>query len=1063
MSMTQVYSRRQRYVTLADSRLLRAGTYVALAFMLLLWSGVDSLAQTRKRITGIVTAAPNNEPLPGVSVVVKGSSIGANTDAKGAYSLEAPANATLVFSFIGYVKQEVATGNRTTVNVSMQEDVSNLKEVVVVGYGQIKRADLSSAQTSVTSADIQKTVNTTLEQALQGRSANVYVTQNTGQPGGGISVNIRGINTINGSNEPLYVIDGVQVQGAPGGSYGVTSSINPLAGLNPSDIESMEILQGPSATAIYGSRATNGVVLITTKRGKAGQTKINYNFLYTLQDTPKLLPTLNLREYAVMVNEYRQLSGQTPILEFQDPSLLGEGTNWQRELFRQAPLLKHQLSLSGGNDKTTYYLSGEYFNQQGVAVGSSFNRYSVRLNVDNQTRSWLKISSNLNLSKTEDRVTQTNNDLINLAIEQSPNIPLRNPDGSWGGPTNPQFAVNNPIAIASLIDNRVNRANILGGLTADINLFKGLVFRNSFNGSGQFSTNNTFTPTYQLGTIINNTASANKGSGNNYYWNLNQLLQYDTQFGKHSINAIASHEAQESTYEGLSAGIQGFVTNNIAELPLGDPKTATNSSYKGSWGMESYLARVNYTYNDRYIVQAAFRADGSPSFAPSKRWGYFPSVSAAWRISEEPFMKQIPQINELKLRFETGLTGNQGSTGYFSALQPVATQWGTGYLARNYANPEYQWESTMTYNLGFNLNMFSNRIQLEGDFYIKKTDNLIMNIPLPTYMGTSGSGSIGPPLVNIGALENRGYGITLNTVNIDRAGFKWTSNFNVSGFKNNLSKLYAETATLDRPYWFMENFLARSVVGQPAFQFFGYVKEGIFKSVEEINNSAIPAGNTVSPNSTWVGDIKYKDLNGDKIIDARDQTFIGNPWPKMTFGFTNNLSYRDFDLTVLLTSSYGNQIYNFVRFRNENPGRTNVGRGLLAGAANYARLTNDPTNPTLLNPDADRPRITGSDANGNANRATQDYVEDGSYIRVKNIQLGYNLPKSLVSRQKVVQGVRVTAGVQNAFTFTKYTGYDPEVGAFVGSGSNPAQSVIGVDYGRYPLTRMYTVSVGVDF
>jgi TonB-linked SusC/RagA family outer membrane protein len=1042
----------------------RSQCQLVLLLSLALFS-LDSFAQTpapRLRVTGNVSSQQDVQGIPGVSILVKGTSTGTTTDASGNFSIDAPRTGTLIFSYIGYVKQEVPIGGKTKLTIRLLEDVNNLNEVVVVGYGQIKRADLSSAQTTISSADIQKTVNTTVEQALQGRSANVYVTQNTGQPGGGISVNIRGVNTINGSNEPLYVIDGVQISGAPGGSYGVTSSINPLAGLNPTDIESMEVLQGPSATAIYGSRATNGVVLITTKRGKAGQTKINYNFLYTLQDTPKLLPTLNLRDYASLVNEYRQLNGQTAIPEFQDPSLLGEGTNWQRELFRQAPLFKHQLSLSGGTEKTTYYLSGEYFNQQGVAVGSAFNRYSMRLNVDNQTRSWLKIGTNLNLSKTEDRVTQTNNDLINLAIEQSPNIPLKNPDGSWGGPTNPQFAVNNPIAIANLIDNRVNRVNVLGGINAEITLMKGLIFRNSFNGNAQFSTNNTFTPTYQLGTIINNTASASKGSGNNYYWNLNQLLQYDTKVGRHSIGALVSHEAQESTYEGLSAGVQGFVTNNIPELSLGDPKTATNSSYKGSWGMESYLSRVNYTYNDRYIVQAAFRADGSPSFAPNKRWGYFPSISAAWRVSEEPFMKQIPQINEFKIRFETGLTGNQGSPGYFSALQPVATPWGTGYLARNYANPDYQWESTMTYNLGFNLNMFSNRIQLEGDFYLKKTDNLIMNIPLPTYMGTTGSGSIGPPLVNIGALENRGYGLTLNTVNIDRGGFKWSSNINVSGFRNKLSKLYAETATLDRPYWFMENFLARSVVGQPAFQFFGYQREGIFQTVEEINNSAIPAGNTVGVNSTWVGDIKYKDLNGDKIIDARDQTFIGNPWPKMTLGFTNNLSYQNFDLTVLLTGSYGNDIYNFVRFRNENPGRTNVGRGLLAGAIDYARLTNDAVNPTLINPDAQRPRITGSDANGNANRATQDYVEDGSYTRIKNIQLSYSVPKSLVSRQKIVQGLRVTAGVQNAFTLTKYKGYDPEVGAFVGSGSNPGSSVIGVDYGRYPLTRMYTLSVGID-
>jgi TonB-linked SusC/RagA family outer membrane protein len=1022
-------------------------------------------AQTAKKpISGTVTAATDNKGIPGASVLIKGTSVGTTTDAAGKFMLEASGDDVLVVSFIGYISQEIKVGAQTSINIILPEDISILNEVVVVGYGEMKRADLSAAQTTVTAKDIEKTVNTTIEQAIQGRASNVYVTQNTGQPGGGISVNIRGVSTINGSNEPLYVVDGVQISGSAGGSYGQSSSTNPLAGINPSDIESIDILQGPNATSIYGSRGTNGVVIITTKRGKSGKMLANYSLTYSLQDKPTLLPTLSLREYAEMVNIYRSQIGNTPIPEFQDPSLLGEGSNWQKELFRQAPLTKHQLSLSGGNDKTTYYLSGEYFKQEGVVQGSAFDRYAFRLNVDNQTRKWLKIGTNLALNQTKDRVNSTQNDLINIAIEQAPNIPVRNPDGSWGGPVNAQFSTSNPIALANLIDNRIRRMNALGGINVDVNLWKGLVFRTSLNGNVQFSNSYTFTPTYEMGSITNTVASSDKSSGNSVYWNWNQLLQYNTQIQKHTIGVMVSHEAQESRYESLSGSRSGFLVNNISELPLGDVKTAVNGSSKGSWAMESYFGRINYSFADKYYIQGAFRADGSVNFGPDSRWGYFPSVSVAWRVSQEAFMKNIPFLNELKLRFETGTTGNQGNNRYYASLRAYTTPWGTGFANSNYSNDKLKWESTLTYNLGFNLGMFDNRLQLEGDVYIRKTDNLLMTTPLPNYMGTSGNGSITAPAVNIGSMENRGYGFTVSTVNINTGDLAWKTNFNISGFRNKLTKLYSESATLDRTYWFMSNFLTRSQVGQPLWQFYGYVKDGIFQNQDEVSASAIPAGNTVGVNSTWVGDVKYRDLNNDGKIDGQDQTVIGNPWPKFTAGFTNTVTYKGVELMVLLTASYGNDVFNYVRFRNENVTRINVGRNLLKAATEYARLDVDGEGKTFVsNAGTTHPRITASDPNGNGNRATQDYIEDGSYLRVKNIQLSYSLPKSLYSRLSGLEGVRVAVGVQNLATFTKYKGYDPEVGAFVGNGSTPDNTTVGIDYGRYPLTRMYTFNIGIDF
>jgi TonB-linked SusC/RagA family outer membrane protein len=934
----------------------------------------------------------------------------------------------------------------------------------------MKRSDITSAQTTITAKEIERTVNTTIEQAIQGRTAGVYVTQNTGQPGGGVSVNIRGINTINGTNEPLYVIDGVQIQ--PTLSYGVTSSTNPLAFLNPSDIESMEILQGPSATAIYGSRATNGVVLITTKRGKAGDIKVSYGYSYNLQDRPRLLETMNLRQYAQMTAEIRDITGGDPQPEFRDPSILGEGTNWQKELFRRAPLNKHQLSLSGGSEKTTFYLSGEYFDQQGVAQGSSFDRYSVRLNVDNQARKWLKLGANINVSQTNESLSTQENVILN-ALTIGPHIAVRNPDGTWGGAdetngSSVQFTPLNPVAIASLVENDFRRRQVLGGINADVNLLKGLVFRTNFSGNLGFNSGSFFTPTYRLGDKPNDIATLARTTENSSYWNWNQLLQYNLETGRHSFGAMVSHEAQASYWERVGGTRRDFVSNDLPDLELGSTDGAGNQGGRTHWAMESYLGRLNYTFGDKYIVQATGRFDGSARFGPQNKWGFFPSVSAAWRITQEPFMQNIPVINELKLRVETGATGNQGNISYYGPLQSRTTPWGAGFRLDRYPNLGMQWEETKTNNIGFNLSVLQNRIQLEGDFYVKKTSNLLLENPLPDYMGTNGEGRIQPPNVNIGELENRGYAFTLNTINVDRGGFRWNTNFNVSGFRTEVTKFYSETAFVSRSAWYMNNWTQRATVGQAPWLFRGYIEEGLFQSVDEINNSAIPADNNdnrlaVAPGSVWVGDVKYKDQNGDGIIDERDETTIGNPWPTATFGLTNTFTYKGLDLSVLLTAAAGNDVFNYLRYSSTNPNNINLGRNLLAETFNYARVQGEGQAAYLANPETTVPRLVGSDVNGNGQRFTQKYVEDGSYLRIKNISLAYSLPASLLGKQPVVKGARFQVGVQNIATFTKYKGYDPEVGAYVGRDGDPNSPVIGVDYGRYPLTPIYTFSVGVDF
>ncbi|WP_242916490.1 SusC/RagA family TonB-linked outer membrane protein [Pontibacter liquoris] len=1073
--MKYLYYFRKRLLHSPGLPFLPAWRTVPVLLTLLFLCSFAGFAQTKHSVSGKVTSAADNSALPGVSIGVKGTATGAITDANGNFTVQAEDNAVLIVSYIGFKAQEVPVNGRSQVNVSLAVDQKVLDEVVVTGYGEVKRAEVTSAQTTIKSEEIQKTVNTTIEQAIQGRAAGVYVTQNTGQPGGGISVNIRGVNSITGSNEPLYVIDGVQMQ--PGNiGYGVTSSSNPLAGLNPADIESMEILQGPSATALYGSRGTNGVVLITTKRGKAGEMKVSYGYLYSLQDKPEELKTMNLRQYADMHNIIRRLTGGTPNVEFADPSILGEGTNWQEALFKTAALNKHQLSVSGGSDKTQFYLSGEYFNQEGVALGSQFDRYSLRLNVDNQTRKWLKVSTNLSVNQTNEMLGTSQENIIITALQMAPNVAVRNPDGSWAGPdesngSSLQFTPLNPIAIANLVQNDLQRRGFIGGINAAIDIMKGLQFRTSLNGNAGFNQSTYFNPNYKLGGQPAHVATLSKSSGSNTYWNLNELLEYKHDFAKHSFTVMASHEAQASDWQNINGSRSGFVTNEVPELNLGNAQGQSNGSGRGDWAMESYLGSVNYSFADKYILKGTIRADGSANFGPESRWGYFPSVSAAWRISEEPFMKNnLSVINELKLRFETGITGNQGSGGIYGPLASTTTPWGTGFRLGTYGNPNLQWEETRTNNVGFNLNLFANRIQLEGDFYVKKTNNLLMQNPLPDYMGTASEGSIGAPQVNIGALQNKGYALSLNTINVDKGGFSWNTNLNVSAFRTKVTEFYSDAAIIDRVSWWMENWTQRAIVGEAPWLFRGYIQEGVFQSLEEIENSAVPAnanGERMEINEAsgvWVGDTKFKDLNGDNIIDEKDQTFIGNPWPKLTMGFTNTFAWKGFDATLLITGSFGNDIYNYVRYVNTNPNNINLGRNMLEDTYDYAKVAyNAAGEPYLENPGTNVPRISGQNANKNGVRHTSAYVEDGSYVRIKNLQIGYNLPASLLRRLAVVQGARLSVGVQNLATFTKYKGMDPEVGAYVGKEAQANSQSIGVDFGRYPITRMYTVSVGVDF
>ena len=1022
-----------------------------------------------RTVTGVVTSGADGEALIGVSVQVKERpQVGTITDFEGRYSLQVKSNETIVFSYIGFKSQEVKA-SKTVVNVELEEDSEILDEVVVVGYGTMKRSDLTGSVVSVGEDEIKQSIVTSLDQALQSKAAGVSVTQNSGTPGGGISVSIRGINSLNG-NEPLYVIDGVAISGNNDSNSSVLSSIN------PSDVVSMEILKDASATAIYGSRASNGVVLITTKQGQAGKTRITYEGYYGLQQLPKKLGVMNLREYAEYQNLRAEVIGFGERAEFADPSLLGEGTDWQGEIFQNASMHNHQLNISGGNDNVKYSLSAGYLQQEGIAIGSDFERFSARVNMDNKITKWLSTGLRASVAQTTQNNTIDSGNIIRTAIEQLPDTPARNPDGSWGAQAENMYGTyfSNPVAEALMRENYNRGLQMYVDFFADVTLWKGLVFRAEYAGNYYYSNTYQYTPSYDYGHYVQS-STGSRGANNGSNWTLKTYLTYNGTFGKHNISVMAGHEAQENSYETLYASRDNYLFNTIHELNMGDSSTAKNSSGRGSSAIESYYGRLNYGYDDRYLATFTVRGDGSSSFGPANRWGVFPSMALAWKINNEKFLKDVKWLNNLKLRLGWGLVGNQSASSYAYGvtMASAASIWGTGFYAGNYPNDKLKWEETKAWNAGIDLNIFDNRVEFIFDTYLKNTDNLLMQASLPSYV----TGIIQSPWVNAGAMENKGAEFTLNTVNISKKDFTWRTGITISFNKNKITKLYTETAGLSGTIDGAQT-LTYSTVGQPVGQYYGYKVIGMFKEESDFYQRdadgnflldkngnrlpvALPENQHIAKDEVWVGDYIFEDLNGDGVIDEQDRTYLGNPEPKFSYGFNNTFTYKGFDMNIFINGVYGNKLVNLFRQDFTNPMRNS---NLLKEATGIAHVELiDPAQPEEIwnvhvsNPEsATVQRLNTADGNDN-NRMSSRFVEDGSYLRIKNISLGYTFPQKW-TRKWHIENLRVYMNIQNAFTFTKYKGYDPEVGAY-----NYNVLLRGVDYARYPSQRIYTVGLNLSF
>lgn len=1057
-----------------QNKLLRL---ILLSCLVVVTSSSVVYSQQMKTITGTVVEE-GNVPLPGASIVVKGTTIGVASGPDGSFTLRVPeGSTTLVVSFIGMKPQEVAiTDGPMTITLLPAGTV--LDEVVVIGYGTIRRSEVTSAISSVSNEEIQNLSVAGVDQALQGKVAGLTIMNNSGQPGGGVSVRVRGITTIN-SNDPLIVIDGVPFTSNTvsnkgydglGGSNGQTGN-SFLATLNPNDIESIDVLKDASAQAIYGSQAANGVLLITTKKGKTGEGKLTYDFSYGQQRVPKYLDVMNLPQFAEYQNSViEELGGSyEPTEEFADPSLLGEGTDWQEAIFRPGFTMDHQLSISGGTDKTNYYFSAGYYEQEGTLIGSDFKRYATRFNLDSQVKSWLKAGVSANVTRSVQNVTLADaaESTIWWSALQSPLIPVKNLDGTWAGNYTVggySYTADNPVATSSNRGNRSTIGQIFGSLYADIQLLKGLSLRNEFSYNIGLQNNIAFQYAANVGTRSLQ-AQLYDRRNDSYYYALRNYLNYNKAFGKHNINLTAGHEAQYSYWQAIE-GKKVDLQNNILDLSAGstDKTTWDLTGGKGEWAMESYFIRGNYTFDNRYALSLSYRGDGSSNFGTNNKWGFFPGASFGWTVTNEQFAANMKSVvNYMKVRVGMGTVGNQNlpSGAPNPPYSANVTFWpgpvgfgqvgsaSTNFLA-GIQNPDLSWESVITYNGGIDFGFLNSRIEATIDVYKKVTSKMLLFSTGPALLGIGDAwNDLKAPIGNVGQMTNTGFDLSITSHNIIKSDFSWNTNLVFSHYKNVLNKLINDASSIDGKIYYDNYLITHSVPGYAVGTFWGLQTDGLFRTQDDLDNSFPQFGYDVNESETWLGDVRFADIpdeegNTDGIIDANDLTFIGSPIPKFTFGLTNSFTYKDFDFSIFLAGSYGAKIYNFMKWQLERMNNVYYNQS----TAVMDRYTADNTDGAL-------PRFSLTNTNNTA--MSDRYIEDGSYLRIQNVTLGYRLPKNIISKVHI-SSLRAYVTVQNLLTFTKYSGYDPEVGVY-----NNTIRLMNVDAGHYPTPRTFMCGINVEF
>lgn len=969
-------------------------------------------------VTGKVTDAKG--PLPGVAVTEKGTTNGTLTDAAGNYKLSVKdRNAVLVFSFVGYDGQELPLDGKTTLNVVLTENVKALNEVVVVGYGTQKKKDVTGAVTSVNIKEIAAQPVPDIGQAIEGRAAGVQAVT-SGSPGSNVTLRVRGVGTINNS-DPLLVIDGVPTD-------------VPLNTLNPDDIASLDVLKDASASAIYGSRGANGVVLITTKKGSAGTSHLNVNAFAGVQQATNLIKLLNAGQFAQLNNELLANNNQSTNPAYADPASLGAGTNWLNALFKKAPIQSYTMSYSGGTEKSDYYVSGSILDQKGIVTNTAYRRYTLQFNGNDKVLKWLKFGHNITLNHDEKPSGSYD---IRATMAANPAQAIYNADGSYAGPVGqPQFYgdVKNPIATAKLVQNNTEGYNVLGSVFAEATIIPGLTFKSTAGIQASFFNSRTWSPKYNYQPIPqpNSYLAEQYNKSITYTWD--NFLTYDKYFGEdHHLTVLAGTDAQTNSYHFAGGNISGFASDVTQQLNNGTLNPVLNGD-GSEWALLSYVGRANYAYKDRYLLTGTIRRDGSSRFGDNNKYGTFPSGSIAWRISQEPFFKKITFFDDLKLRAGYGATGNQniGNYSFASVLTSAVYNFnGTvvpAQIALNAANPNLRWETVKQSNIGLDATFLNQRITVNIDAYIKKTTGMLVPVNLPISTGYSGAA----PPSNAGDVENKGLEFSVTSKNMV-GKFNWTTSANISFNQNKITALSDNTSIFGGNIGLNGN-ININAVGRPINNFYGFVTQGIFQTQFDVDAHAAQQTGADPYNRTSPGDIRFKDLNNDGVINDADRTFIGNPNPKFIYAMNNTFSYAGFDLSVFLQGVYGNKIFN----------ANNVYQESMAVAQNQTarvlgRWEGEGTSNTI-------PRAIYNDPNKNS-RISDRFVEDGSYLRIKTATLGYTLPDALIKKAGFSRAHIYVTG-QNLFTFTKYTGFDPEVG------SN------GIDFSVYPVTR--TISLGIN-
>lgn len=958
------------------------------------------------------------ETVIGASVMEKGTTNGTITGIDGDFSLNMSPNGTLVVSFVGYKTQEVQVKGQKQLLVVLSEDAEMLDEVVVIGYGTMKKSDLTGAVSSIGNKDIKDSPVSNLGQAIQGKISGVQIVD-AGKPGDNVSIKIRGLGSINNC-DPLVVIDGVPTD------LGLSS-------LNMADVERLDVLKDASATAIYGSRGANGVVMITTKRGTEGKGKLAVSANYSFQNATNVPSLLNAAQYAELSNDMMVNSGRNPNPEWANPSELGAGTDWVDELLRTGVMQNYTVSYSGGNEKSHYYVSGGFLDQSGIVKSVNYRRFTFQSNSDAQVLKWLKFSNNITFSADTKKSGSYN---IGDALKALPIYPVKNEDGSWSGPDgNSEWygSTRNPIGPTELNKSQTDGYNFLANLTAELTFTKWLKFKSTFGYDAKFWFIDNFTPKYNWKPTPTEETSRYKSDNKSFTYLWDNYFLFDHTFAeKHRVGLMAGMSAQWNTNDYLNAQKNVFMFDNVHEMDNGEEMYAIGGN-ETEWALLSYMARVNYSYEDRYLLTATIRRDGSSRFGKKHRWGTFPSVSVAWRASQEKWFPKNDYINDLKVRAGYGVTGSQASVGNYSYLAsyntsvyPFGISSGnqTALVSSTLANPYIHWEEVAQTNIGFDASLFNSRVMFSFDAYLKETRDMLVKASIPI---TSGFEDTTTTYTNAGKVRNQGIEMSLHTINLT-GELGWETNLTATYNKNKIKDLNS-----DVPYYINQinnSYVTMLAKDYPINVFYGYVTDGIFQNQSEVNTHAVQPG--AEP-----GDIRFRDLNNDGVINDSDRTVIGNPNPSWLFSMNNSLSYKGFELSVFLQGIAGNKIYN----------ANNIDNTGMAAAYNQTtdvlkRWQGEGTSNSM-------PRAVFGDPNQNT-RVSDRFVENGSYLRLKNITLSYTFPKQWLQKAQI-ENARLSLSCENVATITGYSGFDPEVG------------INGIDQNRYPISRTFSLGLNFNF